>query len=367
MHACGRGQDLGRSRAPRALHAALRGGRGRDSSVDEVDAASWAPRDGHDEVGPPSGGRARHGRYHRHQPQRADVRSVSHAPIGKVMSSHTLRTPSDRPSWPGRMNGSDEPILAELFSVERLEQHAQTLAPPVTDTSRRGKLIGPRVAENGRVLLEAYRVLARAIKDERAITPAAEWLVDNFHIVDEQLREIRDDLPNDYYRELPKLAEGHLAGYPRVLGLAWAYVAHTDSRFEPESLRRMVRAYQEVEPLTIGELWAIAISLRILLVENLRRLADQIVRSRAARQRADELADSLLGLGPGQPRGRGSRTSPDCRAPRSRRPPACSSSSACATRTRPSRPRCAGSRSCWPPRGRPPRRWSASSTSARPR
>ena len=167
-----------------------------------------------------------------------------------------------------------EPILAELFSVERLEQHAQTLAAAqtITDAPRRGRPVGPRIAENGRVLLESYRVLARAIKDERSITPAAEWLVDNFHIVDEQLREIRDDLPADYYRELPKLAEGHLAGYPRVLGIAWAYIAHTDSRFEPESLRRMVRAYQEVEPLTIGELWAIAISLRILLVENLRRL-----------------------------------------------------------------------------------------------
>ena len=197
----------------------------------------------------------------------------------------------------------EEPILGELFSVERLEQHAQTLAAAhtITDAPRRGHAVGPRIAENGRVLLESYRVLARAIKDERSITPAAEWLVDNFHIVDEQLREIRDDLPPDYYRELPKLAEGHLAGYPRVLGIAWAYIAHTDSRFDPESLRRTVHAYQGVEPLTIGELWAIAISLRILLVDNLRRLAEQIVRSRAARQKADELADSLLGLGPDSP------------------------------------------------------------------
>ncbi len=190
-------------------------------------------------------------------------------------------------------------ILAELFSVERLEQHAQTLAAAqtVTDSPHRGRDVQRRVGDNGRVLLESYRVLVRAIKDERAITPAAEWLVDNFHIVDEQLREIRDDLPPDYYHELPKLADGHLAGYPRVLGLAWAYIAHTDSRFDPESLRRMVHAYQTVAPLTIGELWAIAISLRILLVENLRRLAEQIVSGRAARQMADELADGLLGLG----------------------------------------------------------------------
>ncbi len=118
-------------------------------------------------------------------------------------------------------------------------------------------------------------------------------------MVDEQVREIRDDLPHDYYWKLPKLAAGHLEGYPRVLGLAWAYVAHTDSRFDPDSLQRMVRAYQEVQPLTMGELWAIAISLRILLVDNLRRLADQIVLSRAARQQADEIADGLLGLAEG--------------------------------------------------------------------
>ena len=197
----------------------------------------------------------------------------------------------------------EAPILAELFSVERLEQHAQTLAAAqrVTDSPRRGHSVWPRIAENGRVLLESYGVLARAIKDEQSITPAAEWLLDNFHIVDEQLREIRDDLPPDYYRELPKLAEGHLEGYPRVLGITWAYIAHTDSRFEPESLRRMVRAYQGVEPLTIGELWAIAISLRILLVDNLRRIAEVIVRGRADRQKADELADSLLGLGKDSP------------------------------------------------------------------
>jgi cyclic beta-1,2-glucan synthetase len=197
----------------------------------------------------------------------------------------------------------EEPILAELFSVERLEQHAHTLASAqkITGAGSRGRAVRPRIVENGRVLVESYRLLARAIKEERSITPAAEWLVDNFPIVDEQLREIRDDLPTNYYRELPKLAEGPLVGYPRVMGLAWAYIAHTDSRFDPESLRRMVRAYQEVEPLTIGELWAIAISLRILLVDNLRRLSEQIVRSRAARQVADDLADGLLGLGDGGP------------------------------------------------------------------
>jgi cyclic beta-1,2-glucan synthetase len=192
----------------------------------------------------------------------------------------------------------EEPIRAELFSSERLEQHAESLAAaqPVLATPRVGRPLLPRVIDNGRVLLDAYRALGRAIKEERVIPPAAEWLVDNFHIVDEQLREIRDDLPPGYYRELPKLAAGPLQGSPRVFGIAWAFVAHTDSRFDPEMLRRFVYAYQRIQPLTIGELWAVAITLRVVLVENLRRLAERIVHSRVARQEADTIADTLLGL-----------------------------------------------------------------------
>ena len=191
----------------------------------------------------------------------------------------------------------EAPIRAELFGVERLEQHAESLATAQRVlTSGRGRRLLPRVEDNAHVLRESYGVIASAIREERAITPAAEWLVDNFHIVDEQLREIRDDLPPGFYRELPKLADGPLAGYPRVYGIAWAFVAHTDSRFDPEALRRFLHAYQRVQPLTMGELWAVAITLRIVLVENLRRLAQSIVRARAARQEADALADDLLGV-----------------------------------------------------------------------
>jgi cyclic beta-1,2-glucan synthetase len=121
----------------------------------------------------------------------------------------------------------EETIRAELFSVERLEQHAESLAAAqlvVTDPEE-GRPLIPRVLENGRVLLEYYRATARAIQHEQAITPAAEWFVDNFYIVEEQLREIRDDLPPGFYRKLPKLASGHLEGFPRVFGVAWAYAA----------------------------------------------------------------------------------------------------------------------------------------------
>src|SRR5213594_2055170 len=193
----------------------------------------------------------------------------------------------------------EEPIRAELFGIERLEQHAESLAAAhrTTEKTLRGRNLIPSVRENARVLLAAYRNIAATVLAKHEITPAAEWILDNFHVVDEQLRGIRDHLPGSYYRRLPKIAVGHLAGYPRVYGLAWAYVAHTDSRFELETLQRFVRAYQQVQPLTIGELWAIAIHLRVALVENLRRLSQLILRSRQGRAGADALADDLLGLG----------------------------------------------------------------------
>jgi cyclic beta-1,2-glucan synthetase len=193
---------------------------------------------------------------------------------------------------------NDEILRAELFSIERLEQHATSLAAAqrVTERPVSRESLHARLRDNESVLLAAYRAIATATAEGRPISPAAEWLLDNYHVVEEQIREIRQDLPPSFYRRLPKLGDGPFDGYPRVLGVAWAFVAHTDSRFDPESLQRFVSAYQRIQPLTIGELWAVAITLRIVLVENLRRAAARIVSSRAARQEADALADRLLGV-----------------------------------------------------------------------
>ncbi|HEU4779381.1 MAG TPA: glucoamylase family protein [Steroidobacteraceae bacterium] len=199
---------------------------------------------------------------------------------------------------PGTHWSDDQILREEIFSTERLEQHARTLAAAqqIGSIPGYGRSLATRLRSNEKVLLAAYRSIAKAVDEGRSITPAAEWVLDNYHVVEEQIREIREDLPPQFYRQLPKLVAGPFAGFPRVFGIAWAFVAHTDSRFEPETLRRFVRAYQSVEPLTIGELWAVAITLRIVFVENLRRVAQRIVSSRLARQEADSVADRLLGV-----------------------------------------------------------------------
>jgi cyclic beta-1,2-glucan synthetase len=192
------------------------------------------------------------------------------------------------------------PIRAELFGTERLEHHAESLASAQSVASGeppRVAGLNRRVQENAEVLLDAYRVCAKAVQDGQPIAPAAEWLLDNFHLVEQQLRQIADDLPPGYYRQLPKLIEGPFAGYPRVFGLAWAYVAHTDSLLSGQILRRYVTAYQRVQPLKIGELWAVAITLRIVLIENMRRLAVQIIEGHTLRQTADKIVDDALLVG----------------------------------------------------------------------
>ena len=126
-----------------------------------------------------------------------------------------------------------------------------------------GWSLAARLRDNESILLDAYRKVADGVDAGLKITLAAKWLLDNHRVVEEQIREIHDDLPRSYYRQLPKLAAGPCAGYPRVSGVAWAFVAHTDSRFDPGTLRRFVHACQRVQPLTIGELCAVAITLRI--------------------------------------------------------------------------------------------------------
>ncbi len=146
---------------------------------------------------------------------------------------------------------TDEPIQSEPFGAERLEQHARSLAA-ADHVGQRSTPVAPRLGER-RVLLAASRSIASALNEKRAITPAAEWIVDDFHIVSEEIREVRDDLNPGLYG-CPELAEGRLEGYPRVFGIAWAFIPHTDSHFDPELLRRFGARRQEVTALTIGEI-----------------------------------------------------------------------------------------------------------------
>ena len=188
------------------------------------------------------------------------------------------------------------PISAELFGIERFEQHAHSLAKSQAVTSNTISVysVVQRLDDNAAALLRIYRDIGKAVENGKIVTPAAEWLVDNYHLVEEQISQTRDDLPERFYRQLPKLVDGPLQGHPRIFGAVWAYVAHTDSRFDPITFSAFLNAYQTVAPFTIGEVWASAIALRLILIENLRRLSQRMNNARLERESADDAADSFL-------------------------------------------------------------------------
>src|SRR5581483_8765690 len=113
-----------------------------------------------------------------------------------------------------------------------------------------------RFRANGRSLRRAHRRIVAAVRADEPLTPVAEWLLDNFYIIQDVLHEVQQHLPRGYYAELLKLTAGPLAGYPRIYALALALIAHTDSSLTEPHLVHFVQTYQAVAPLTIGELWA---------------------------------------------------------------------------------------------------------------
>ncbi|HWG86913.1 MAG TPA: hypothetical protein VN679_03950, partial [Candidatus Acidoferrales bacterium] len=150
-----------------------------------------------------------------------------------------------------------------------------------------------RLADNEKVLSETCHLLTTAIKANRRIAPAGEWLLDNFYLIEQQIRTARRHLPKGYSQALPRLFKGSSAGLPRVYDLALETISHGDARVDPESLSGFVEAYQTVTALKLGELWAIPIMLRLALIENLRRVAAELAAERIDRNLADSWADKM--------------------------------------------------------------------------
>ena len=204
-----------------------------------------------------------------------------------------------RRSWRGLEDDAGAPIRDELFSVERLAAHAATLARRhrVQPSGLLTASVAARAQDNGAVLRECFDAIAEAAHQRSVVTPAAEWILDNFHVVDEQLKSIAHDCTPAFLRSLPVLQEGPLRNWPRVYALLWDFVAHTDSRFDPDALNTYLQGYQSVQPLLVRELWAVPVMLRCLFVENLRRCAAQVVDAQGGRREADAFADEVLGTG----------------------------------------------------------------------
>jgi cyclic beta-1,2-glucan synthetase len=203
----------------------------------------------------------------------------------------------------GKYANERPPLRSEIFTKEKLELHAVTLARRhVLVYKKASEQLLKRLAENERILLEVYALVSETIKQKHAIAPAAEWLVDNFYLIEEQIYTGKKHLPQGYSKALPRLARGPLADLPRVYDMAVEIISHSDGHVDIGTLTGFVKAYQTVSFLKLGELWAIPIMLRLALIENLRRLSILIAEEITYKSLANRWADEMIAIAEKDPK-----------------------------------------------------------------
>ena len=212
------------------------------------------------------------------------------------MSFHITPTAAARDSEAKQIDHNDS-IRSSYLTIEQLQDCGAELSRSGAET-----LPGfmefdffERHRENEKEILRVYRTTAVDMEKGEAITPAAEWLLDNHYVIEEAIQEVRRDFPRKFYRQLPTMTVGGVT-IPRVMALAWLYVAHTHSTVSRESMSALVEGYQTSKTLQIGELWALPSILRFVLIENLRRISIRVERSRRMRQKANEVVDEIIRL-----------------------------------------------------------------------
>jgi cyclic beta-1,2-glucan synthetase len=197
----------------------------------------------------------------------------------------------------GKYANERPPLRSEIFTKHKLEQHAVTLAKRheliYNQTSEQ---LLKRLAENEHILLEVYALLSDTLKQNNPIAPAAEWLLDNFYLIEEQIYTGKKHLPKGYSKTLPRLLKGESAGLPRVYDMAVEIISHSDGHVDINSLTGFVNAYQTVSYLKLGELWAVPIMLRLALIENLRRLSILIAEEITNKSLANGWADEMIAI-----------------------------------------------------------------------
>jgi len=192
-------------------------------------------------------------------------------------------------------NLAETPLRAELFSAQQMEQHGRILANShqLSGDGGADQLL-LRLSENEEVIIDTCSLLTETIKSGNQVTPAAAWLLDNFYLIEDQIRTAKQHLPKHYSKELPRLLQGGIVGRPRVYDIALETISHGDGRVDPENLRRFITAYQSIATLKLGELWAVPIMLRLALIENLRRVATRLTITQENRKLAIAWADAMI-------------------------------------------------------------------------
>ncbi len=194
------------------------------------------------------------------------------------------------------------PMPLEIFNADQMENYGLNLAlsHKITKTQTKNLLL-KKLSACENTLMEVSKILSKKDDGNECFSPAREWLLDNFYLIQENIYNIRLHLSKKYGRSLPQLT-GSIKGYPRIYDIALQVIQHSDGRWDLEKLNRFIAAYQETKPLKIGELWAIPIALRIALIERLSNAAVKIVADSNDRNVAAFWAERMIEVAVSNPK-----------------------------------------------------------------
>ncbi|MDR8393270.1 glycosyltransferase 36 [Aliifodinibius sp. S!AR15-10] len=182
------------------------------------------------------------------------------------------------------------------YNQQLLEDEIQRLGreQAVTLKAKPLQAIEPLLSSSKKTLTTTYRALARAARKNRELSVAGEWLIDNFYIIQEQIVQLKEDLPISYYRKLPRLESGPFTGYSRIYEVVHKLAVLSDNIIDRENTKTVVKAFQHIEPLRIGELWAVPIMIRLMLILRLAERSEELIKIRQTKIRATNLVDKML-------------------------------------------------------------------------
>jgi cyclic beta-1,2-glucan synthetase len=159
-------------------------------------------------------------------------------------------------------------VEGQVVSPSALDDVARRLAgQPVLGRGAVGVTLLDRLEDLEKLLARAQRHYAGLVDQKLEIPSGAEWLLDNFYLVQQVVRQVRQDVPEGFYPA--SLAEKPFAGLPRIYVLATELTSASEIHLDPEAVRRFVTSFQTVAALTIGELWALPAVLRLAVLDRL--------------------------------------------------------------------------------------------------
>ncbi len=187
-------------------------------------------------------------------------------------------------------------IDGTLLDKTQLENHLQKIASNHNTMAKSQKETYPvpHMLENFKVIEQVYQLLNEHVKLGIHIHPAGEWLLDNFYILEETVKQIVKELTLKRYTNFVGIANGPYKGFARIYVIAYEIVAYTDNKIEKKDLEGYLASYQTKKTLSMEEIWNIGIFLQMALIENIREISEKIYSSQIQKYKAENIAERLI-------------------------------------------------------------------------